>query len=75
MLELNAEALPKFGSSPASLCDFLRTFGYSPFLLHPNGALPTYIPRQTKVIPTRLNWNVLFSTFENVSRAWPEIIV
>ena len=74
VLELNMEALPKFGCSPASVCDYLRTFGYSPFLLHPNGSLPTYIPRRTKVVPNRLNWNVLFSNFENVGRAWPEIV-
>ena len=75
VVELNIEALPKFNSSPAQVCDYLRTFGYSPFLLHGNGSLPTYIPRQTKVMPNRLNWNVLFSTFENVGRAWPEITV
>jgi FkbM family methyltransferase len=75
VLELNVEALPKFGSSPAQICDFMREHGYSPFLLHPNGALPTYIPRKTKVIPNRLNWNVLFSTMEMVGAAWPEITV
>jgi FkbM family methyltransferase len=75
VLELNAEALPKFGSSAASVCDFLRTFGYSPFLLHSNGALPTYIPRGTKVFPNRLNWNVLFSSFGAVGKAWPEVLV
>ena len=73
VLELNIEALPKFSSSVAKVCDFLRSYGYSPFLLHPNGALPTYIPRKTKVIPNRLNWNVLFATFDMVGTAWPEI--
>lgn len=73
VVELNIEALPKFGSSPAKVCDFLRDYGYNPFLLHPDGALPTYIPRRTKVNPTRLNWNVLFSTTDMVSAAWPEI--
>lgn len=75
VMELNVEALPKFNSSPAKICDFLRGFGYYPFLLHPNGALPTYIPRGTKVHPQRLNWNVLFSTFDAVGIAWPEIAV
>jgi len=73
--ELNIEALPKFNSSPASICDFMRERGYNLFLLHPNGALPTYVPRRTKVQPTRLNWNVLFSTFEAVGAAWPEIVI
>jgi len=75
VLELNMEALPKFGSSPAQVCDFLRERGYSPFLLHPNGALPTYLPRKTKAVPNRLNWNVLFSTFDAVGRAWPEVSI
>jgi FkbM family methyltransferase len=71
--ELNMEALPKFGSSPEKVCAFLREFGYSPFMLHADGALPTLIPRNTKVSPTRLNWNVLFATIEMVAAAWPEI--
>jgi FkbM family methyltransferase len=75
VIELNVDALPKFESSPSKVCEFLRDYGYSPFLLHPNGALPTYIPLHTKVSPQRLNWNVLFSTFDMVSVAWPEISV
>lgn len=74
VMELNIEALPKFKSSPAQICDFLRDYGYSPFLLHPNGGLPTYIPRRTKVVPKRLNWNVLFSSLDMVGAAWPEIM-
>lgn len=74
VLEINTEALPKFGSSAASLCDFLREYDYSPFLLHFDGSLPTLIPRGTKVHPRMLNWNVLFSTIENVGKAWPEIV-
>lgn len=74
VLELNVDALPKFKSSPERICDLLRSYGYSPFLLHSTGALPTYIPRKTKVVPTRLNWNVLFSTFDMVGMAWPEIV-
>jgi Methyltransferase FkbM domain len=73
VLELNVEALPKFGSSPESVCGFMREWGYEPFLLHANGSLPTYLPRRTHVIPNRLNWNVLFSTFDMVGAAWPEI--
>ena len=75
VMELNHEALPKFGSSCGQLCDFMREHGYEPFLLHFNGALPTYLPRRTKVVPSRMNWNVLFSTFEMVGAAWPEIAV
>jgi len=75
VLELNADALPKFGSSHDQVIGFMREHGYEPFLLHHTGVLPTYLPRNTKVTPTRLNWNVLFSTFEMVSAAWPEISV
>jgi FkbM family methyltransferase len=75
VMELNAEALPKFNSSAQHICDFLYDFGYFPFLLHYDGQLPTYIPRGTIVHPGRLNWNVLFSTSAMVREAWPEITV
>ncbi len=75
VMELNTEALPKFDASINKVRDFMREHGYQMFILHFNGALPTYVPRQTKVVPNRLNWNVLFSTFEMVSAAWPEIVV
>lgn len=73
VMELNIEALPKFNASIERIRDFMRGFGYSMFMLNFNGALPVYVPRHTTVVPNRLNWNALFSTFEDVSRAWPEI--
>lgn len=73
VVELNAEALPKFNSSAESVCDFLWDYGYRPFILHASGIMPTCIPRRVKVTPNRLNWNVLFSTLDNVAAAWPEI--
>lgn len=74
VMELNADALPKFGTNIEGIRDFMRGNGYQMFLLHPNGALPTYVPRQTRVQPSRLNWNVLFASYESVSQAWPEIV-
>lgn len=73
VMELNIEALPKFDASVEKIRDFMRQFGYDMFMLNFNGALPVYVPRHTTVVPNRLNWNALFSTFEDVSRAWPEI--
>jgi len=72
VMELNNEALPKFKASFESVRDFMREQGYDMFLLHESGVLPTYVPRHTKVLPNRLNWNVLFSTLDMVGAAWPE---
>lgn len=74
VMELNIDALPKFNAGIEVVRDYLRDFGYGMFLLHFDGSLPTYVPRQTKVMPNRLNFNVLFSTFDMVGAAWPEII-
>jgi FkbM family methyltransferase len=74
VMELNVEALPKFDASIDKMRGFMSEHGYSMFLLHFDGSLPSYVPRQTKVTPNRLNWNVLFSTFEMVGKAWPEIV-
>ena len=60
----------------------IRERGYDPFLLHANDMLPTYVPRETKISTFnarsnlyKLNFNVLFSTFDMVAAAWPEATV
>ena len=80
--ELNVEAMPKLGSSIETLRAFMRERGYDPFLLHANDMLPTYVPRETKISTFnarsnlyKLNFNVLFSTFDMVAAAWPEATV
>jgi FkbM family methyltransferase len=75
VMEMNAEALPKFGANFDSVRTLMRENGYMMFLLHPDGSLPTYVPRATIPRPRFLNWNVMFSTFELVGEAWKDIIV
>lgn len=72
--ELNDEALQRFDSSAAKFRTCMDVRGYSTFLLHQNGAFPTLIPRTTSLQQGSMaNVNVLFSTIELVSEAWPEI--
>jgi FkbM family methyltransferase len=73
--ELNEVALNRLGSSQDRLRGYMREQGYYPFLLHDNGSLPTCVPRDTVIKSQRANVNVLFSTFEKVSEAWPEAVV
>jgi len=73
--ELHDDALRRLGSSQEALRRFMRDQGYSMFLLHDNGSLPTYVPLRTEVKSPRQNVNVLFSTFDMVAAAWPEVSV
>jgi len=73
--ELNDEALTRLGGSQDKLRDYMREQGYSMFLLHDNGSLPTCVPRDTVVKSQRANLNVLFSTLEKVSEVWPEAVI
>ena len=73
--EINEEALGRLGSSQGKLRQFMREQGYSMFVLHDGGGLPTYVPRNTVVKSNRQNLNVLFSSFDMVAAAWPEVAV
>lgn len=71
--ELNAEALEAMGTSARSFREWMYTTGYDTFLLHDDGSLPTWVPRQTTIGGDKLNINVLFSTTNAVADAWPEV--
>jgi len=71
--EMNEEALNRFNCSGERLRSFMWFKGYKTFLLHNDGALPTYLPPLVKIKSSRPNANVLFSTFDAVAEAWPEI--
>jgi FkbM family methyltransferase len=73
--ELNDGALNRLGTSQGKLRGYMREHGYGTFLLHDNGFLPTYVPRDTVIKSQRANVNILFSTHEKVSEAWPEVVV
>lgn len=71
--EINEKAMERLGSSQEKLRRYMREQGYSPFLLHENGSLPTYVPLRTEIKTTRENVNILFSTFDMVGACWPEV--
>ena len=80
LCELNPFGIPQFGDSIEGLRDFMMGFGYSTFFLHPTDLLPSLVPHSTKIdfimdptynVPTVSN--VMFSTIENVAKAWPEM--
>lgn len=73
--ELNEAAFSRAGVTFDDLRDFLGERGYDAFGLYENGNLPCFIPRQVKIVPLRLNVNVLFSTVETVSKYWPEVLI
>ena len=72
--ELNPLGLPQANCSAESLRSLMSGYGYRMFFLHQNDLFPTLVPRATKV--TYVNgiqvMNVMFSTMEHVSAAWPE---
>ena len=79
--ELNPFGLPQFGDSVEGLREFMRGFGYDTFFLHPTDLMPALVPRHSKIKfhkdPTfgvEVVSNVMFSTLDNVAKAWPEML-
>lgn len=68
--ELHNFGLAQMGCSPMSLRQMMEDYGYSTFLIYPDGTLPKLIPPQTE-IQCRYIRNILFSTPELVSTCWP----
>jgi FkbM family methyltransferase len=76
--ELNQPALKALGSSQESLRRFMREWGYSTFILFRDGQLPCLVPDKTTIFEAEESngtVNVLFSTVEAVSNAWPRAMV
>lgn len=73
--ELNEYALGRFRHSRESLRAFMRSQGYEMFGLSAEGGLPVLVPPNTRLVSEKNNLNVLFSTIEAVSEAYPEIEV
>jgi hypothetical protein len=58
----------------------MRSFGYDTFFLHNTDMLPAMVPRGTTITflkddtyGTPIVSNVMFSTLDNVAKAWPEM--
>lgn len=69
--ELNEQALARFGKSSSALRDFMLRHSYDTFTLQPDGSMPTLVSPKTPLIGPQ-NLNVLFSSIEDVSCAYPE---
>lgn len=76
--ELNVDALKSLGSTQESLRKYMREWGYSTFILFRGGELPCLVPEKTMIFEAE-NYNgaanILFSTVEHVSNAWPRAIL
>lgn len=73
--ELNPFGSRQFGCNNQTLRDFMGQFGYDIFLLHPDGTLPSMVPRDTEIthLYGTVVSNALFSTLSDISQAWPKV--
>lgn len=73
--EINTEALAKAGSSPQDMRAEMFMRGYQVFSLPSVGGLPAMVPENSKLMPCRLNANVMFSSIKRVGEVWKDIII
>ena len=71
--EINELALGKFDCTREGLRSFMESSGFQTFLMHPHGALPVYAPPKVHIDSNRLNALLLFSTFDRIAEAWPNV--
>jgi FkbM family methyltransferase len=72
VVEMNEEALPKAGASIQKVRDEMKD--YQCFILQPNGTYPVWVPPHIPLKVSRKNTNVMFATWGQVDRAWPEAV-
>lgn len=75
VMEFNTQALAGMGTAPDDIWRFMTARGYEMFVLSEHGLLPAMVPRFSRIVVTRNNTNVLFSTIDDVGKAWSEVIV
>lgn len=75
IMELNEERLAQTQVTVSMIRNRLRGYGYSMFLLQPDGGLPAQVPCGSSLCFTKLNANVLFSTPEKVGKAWDKVYI
>lgn len=75
IMELNEERLADAKVTVPMIRNLLWDLGYSMFLLHDSGGLPSLIPDASTLCFTKLNANVLFSTLEKVGKAWDKVYI
>ena len=69
--ETNVEALNRQGNEVRDLRHVL--WNYDMFVLPENAGLPALVPPKSRVVPTRANANILFSTVDEIGKAWSEV--
>lgn len=73
--EMNEAAFDRAGVSFDEFRGFMQERAYDAFMLFEDGNLPCFIPRNTSIVPTRLNSNVMFASIPKVEKLWPEVLV
>lgn len=71
VVEMNEEALQRAGHCRVDIRKFMEIQNYEMWILQTDGRFPLMVPRQTELVSDRQNQMVLFSTPENVAKAWP----
>lgn len=71
--EVNPHALDRADSSVEELVETLDEWGYSPFVLHADGSLPSLVQEAQSLKITRPNTNMLFTQRKQIVALWPEV--
>ena len=71
--EMNVTALAENKTSPAEMRELMQEYDYDAFVLYPGGQLPPFVPYNCGLAPFRLNSNILFSTLNDVGKAWGKV--
>lgn len=74
--EFNVFGAAQFGHDNATFRAFMRGLGYDCFLIFDDGRLPAMVPPASEITNGFNGFiicNVLFSTLEQVGRAWPKV--
>lgn len=73
--EINPHGLQQAGCSETSLRGLMDQFDYEAFVIHNDGSIPALLPDNTRINAdgdVRIS-NILFSTMDDVSAAWPVV--
>jgi FkbM family methyltransferase len=75
VIELNLEALNRFGRFGLQITNLMRSHGYEMFILFSDGLMPMWLPPGVDMKCSRQNTNVLFCKPEDICQLWPELNV
>lgn len=72
VVEMNEEAMAKAGASIQKIREELGDYGC--FILQSNGTYPAFVPPDVPLKVRRKNTNIMFATWAQVRRGWPEAV-